>query len=92
MSCEVCFRGVIDPISTVQVRAVMAQAVKSSDFVAGPSCAGLSLGLLVVAMKGIVAIDPLVVPVGPGQLNYGTEPKGATILRREDRNGSLQVL
>jgi hypothetical protein len=37
---------------------------------------------MVVAMKGIVSIDPLVVTVGPDQLNYGTQPKGALILRR----------
>jgi hypothetical protein len=52
----------------------------------------LCFGSLVVAVKGIVSIDPLVVTVGPVQLNYGTQPKGAMILRREDRIGSLQVL
>jgi hypothetical protein len=50
------------------MRAVEAQTVKSSDIVVGPSYTGLCLGLLVVAMKGIVSIDPLVVAVGPDQL------------------------
>jgi hypothetical protein len=45
----------------------MAQTVKSSDFVLGSSCSGMSFGLLVVAMKGIVPIDPLVVTVGTDQ-------------------------
>jgi hypothetical protein len=70
----------------------MAQTVKSSDFVLGSSCAGLYFGLLVVAVKGVVSIDPLVITVGPDQLNYGTQPEGAMILRREDRVCSLQVL
>jgi hypothetical protein len=70
----------------------MAQTVKSSDFVLGSSCGGLCVGLLVVAVKGVVSIDPLVIAVGPDQLKYGTQPKGAMILRREDRVGSLQVL
>jgi hypothetical protein len=43
-------------------------------------------------MKGVVSIDPLIITVGPDQLNYGTQPKGAMILRREDRVDSLQVL
>jgi hypothetical protein len=62
----------------------MAQTVKSSDFVLGPSCAGWCLGLLVVVVKGIVSIDPLVATVGPEELNYGSQTKGAMILRRED--------
>jgi hypothetical protein len=71
---------------------VMAQTVKSFDFVLGSSCAGLYFGVLVVAVKGVVSIDPLVITVGPDQLNYGTQPEGAMILRREDRVCSLQVL
>jgi hypothetical protein len=43
-------------------------------------------------MKCVVSIDPLVITVGPDQLYYGTQPKGATILRREDRVDSLHVL
>jgi hypothetical protein len=43
-------------------------------------------------MKGNVSIDPLVVTVGPDQLNSGTQPRGAMILRREERICSLQVL
>jgi hypothetical protein len=62
----------------------MAQTEKSSDFVLGSRCAALCLGLRVVALKGIVSIDPLVIVVGPGQLIYGTQPKGAMILRRVD--------
>jgi hypothetical protein len=58
----------------------------------GSFCAGLHFGLLVLAVKGVVTIDPLVIIVGPDQLNYGTQPKGAMISRREDRVGSLQVL
>jgi hypothetical protein len=58
---------------------VISQTVQSSDFVSGPSCAGLCLGFLVVAMKGIVSIDPLVVTLGPGQLKYGTQPKVARL-------------
>jgi hypothetical protein len=72
LSCEMCFWRLIEPLSTGQVRAVMAQTVKSSDFVVGTSCACFCLGLLVVAMKGIVSIDPLNVTVGPDQLNSGT--------------------
>jgi hypothetical protein len=64
LSREMCFCGLRKPISTGQVRAVMAQTVRGSDFVVGPSYTGMFLGLLVVAMKGIVAIDPLVVTVG----------------------------
>jgi hypothetical protein len=56
---------------------------KSSDFVLGSSCAGLYFGLLVVAVEGVVSIDPLVITVGPDQLNYGTQPEGAMILRRD---------
>jgi hypothetical protein len=92
LSCEMCFWRLIEPKSTGQVRAVMAQTVKSSDFVLGSSCAGLHFGLVVVAVKGVVSIDPLVITVRPDQLNYGTQPKGAMISRREDRVGSLQVL
>jgi hypothetical protein len=66
-------------------------SLSRSDFVLGSSCAGLYFGLLAVAMTGVVSIDPLVVTVGPDQLNYGTQPKGAMILRRVDRGGSLQV-
>jgi hypothetical protein len=87
-----CFWRLIEPILMGQVRAVMAQTVRSSDFVLGSSCASLQFGLLVVAEKGVVSIDPLVLAVGPDQLNYGTQPKGAMILRREDRVCSLQVL
>jgi hypothetical protein len=76
LACEMCFWRLIEPLSTGQVRAVMARTVKSSDFVFGPSCEGLCLGLLVVAVNCIVSIDPLVVTVGPGQLSYGTQPKG----------------
>jgi hypothetical protein len=70
----------------------MAQTVESSDILLGSSCAGFCFGWLVVAVKGVVSIDPLVITVGPDQLNYVTQPKGAMILRREDRVGSLQVL
>jgi hypothetical protein len=87
-----CFWRLIEPIPTGQVRTVMAQTVKSSDFVLGSSCAGLYFCLLVVAMKGVVSIDPLVITVGPDQLKYGTQPEGAMISRREDRVCSLQVL
>jgi hypothetical protein len=80
LSCDMRFLGLIEPISTGQVRVVMAL----SDFVVGPNFAGLCLGLLVVAMKGIASIDPVVVKVCPDQLNYGTQPKGAVIVRRED--------
>jgi hypothetical protein len=51
----------------------------------------LYFGLLVVAVKGAVSIDPLVITVGPDQLNYGTQPKGAMIFGRKHRVGSLQV-
>jgi Na+/melibiose symporter-like transporter len=67
-----------------QVTTVMAQTVESSDIVLGSSCAGLHFGLLVVALKGVASIDPLVITVGLDQLNYGTQPKGAMISRRED--------
>jgi hypothetical protein len=67
-----------------QVRAVMAQTVKSSDFVLVSSCAGLCFGLLVVAVKGVVSIDPLAIAVDQDQFDYGTQPKGAIILRHED--------
>jgi hypothetical protein len=60
---------------------------KGSDFILG-----LYFGLLVVALKGVVSIDPLVIAVGPDQLNYETQPQVAMILRREGRVGSLQVL
>jgi hypothetical protein len=53
---------------------------------------GLVFGLLVVAVKGVVSIDQLVITVGPDQLNYGAQPKGVMISRCEDRVGSLQVL
>jgi hypothetical protein len=69
----------------------MAQTVKSSDFVLGSSCASLYFGVLAVAVTGVASIDPLVITVGPDQLNYGTQPKGVMILRRENRGGSLQV-
>jgi hypothetical protein len=68
LSCEMCFWRLKEPQSTGQVSAVMAQTVKSSDFVLGSSCAGLHFGLLVVAVKGIVSIDPLVIAVGPDVL------------------------
>jgi hypothetical protein len=45
-----------------------------------------------VAVKGVVSIDLLVITVGPDQLRYGTQPKRARILIREDRVGSLQAL
>jgi hypothetical protein len=45
-----------------------------------------------VAVKGVVSIDPLLITVGPDQLNNRTQPKGAMISRREDRVESLQVL
>jgi hypothetical protein len=54
-----CASGDSKTIPTGQVRTVMAQTVKSSDFVLGSSCAGLYFGLLVVAVKGLVSIDPL---------------------------------
>jgi hypothetical protein len=92
LSCEMCFWRLKEPLLTGQVRAAMVQTVLSSDFVLGSSCAGLHFGLLVVAVKGVVSIDPLVIVVGQDQLNHGTQPKGAMILRREDRVGSLQVL
>jgi hypothetical protein len=84
LPCKLCFWRLIEPNSTGQVKAMMAQTVKSSDFVLGSSCAGLYFGLLVVAMKGVVSIDQVVVTGGPDQLNYGTQPTCAMILRRED--------
>jgi hypothetical protein len=57
--CEMCFRRLIEPLSTGKVRAVMAKTIQSSDFAVDPSFASLCLGLLVVAMKGFVSIDPL---------------------------------
>jgi hypothetical protein len=45
--------------------AMVAQIVKSSVFKVGPIHSGLGPDLLVVAMKGVVAIDPLVISVGP---------------------------
>jgi hypothetical protein len=78
-----CFRGLVEPLSTGQVTAVMAQTVKSSEFVVDPSYAGSCLSLLVVAIKGIVSIDRLVDTTCPHQLNYGTHPKCAMILRRQ---------
>jgi hypothetical protein len=81
-----------EPLSTGQVRAVMTQTVKSSDFVLGSSHVGLYFGLLVVALKGVFSIDPVVIAVGPDQLNYETQPKGAMTLRCEDRVGSCKYL
>jgi hypothetical protein len=72
LSCEMYFRGLIEPILTSQVRALMEQTVKSSNLVVCSCNAGLYLGLLVVVMKGIVSIDPLVITMDPDQLNYGT--------------------
>jgi hypothetical protein len=79
-----CFWRLIQPLSTGQVRAVMAQTVKSSDFVLVSSCAGLCFGLLVVAVKGVVSIDPLAITVDQDQFDCGTQPKGAIVLRHED--------
>jgi hypothetical protein len=84
LPCEMCFWRLIEPISTGQVRAVMAQTVKSSDFALGSICAGLYFGLLVVAVKGVVSIDPLFITVSPDQLNCGPQPMGAMTSRREE--------
>jgi hypothetical protein len=70
----------------------MAQTVKRFDFVLGSSCAGLYFGLLVVALKGVVTIDPVVITVGPDQLNYETQPEGAMTLRCEYQVGSCKYL
>jgi hypothetical protein len=82
LSCEMCFWRLIEPISTGQVRAVMAQTIKSSDFVLGStgSCAGLHFWFAGCGREGrCFSIDPLVIAVGPDQLNYGTQPKGAIL-------------
>jgi hypothetical protein len=50
----------------------------------GPNYAGLCVGLLVKAMKGIASIEPVVVKVCLDQLNYGTQPKSTVIVRREN--------
>jgi hypothetical protein len=62
----------------------VAQIVKSSDFVLGPSHSDLGAGLLVLVIKGVVAIDPLVSAMGPGQLNDGTQSTSPMILKCED--------
>jgi hypothetical protein len=68
--------NVDDPVALRNVlpgthRTTLDEPGKSSD---GANCKELCF----------VSLDPLVVTVGPDQLNYGTQPKGAMILRRED--------
>jgi hypothetical protein len=48
-------------------------------------------GLVVVAMKGGVAIDPFVVSICSDQLNDASQPTDAIILKGEDWVGPLKV-
>jgi hypothetical protein len=58
------------------VLVAVATYIKKISIVLGSSCAGLYFGLLVVAVKGVVSIDPFVITVGPDQLNLWNSTKG----------------